>query len=189
MRTQLNCHPWTEWTAAKDGSNVKMTWDVTREGEDFKLTTHYKIEKNGEYTESETLHYLRPNRMSQCIGDRCLVKCRKCIREHGEGVACGHSLTCDCENYMRKNMCKHLHMLAKMAPPSTQSRAGCSNIGGVEEAGQATRMDHAYWVLSGLQFGVCFMLKFVHICMPITALKSCSFDQMLFCLCLAQSLY
>ena len=73
MRTQVDCHPKTEWTAAKDGSIVKMTWDVTKEGEAFKLTTHYRIVKDGEYKDSDTVHYLKPNRMSQCIGSRCML--------------------------------------------------------------------------------------------------------------------
>ena len=73
MRTQVACHPQTEWTAAKDGSIVKMTWDVTKEGEAFKLTTHYRIVKDGEYKDSDTVHYLKPNRMSQCIGSRCML--------------------------------------------------------------------------------------------------------------------
>ena len=162
MRTQLNCHPWTEWKAAKDGSNVKMTWDVVKEGEVFKLTTHYNMEKNGEYTESDTIHYLKPNRMSQCIGERCLVKCRKCLRDHGEGIACGHSLTCDCEAYMRRSLCKHLHMLAVEAPPSTTSRAGCSNVGGVEEAGQAAQVDHDYWVDCCLEFAIYHCFAHLH---------------------------
>ena len=109
------------------------------------VTTTYRLWKDGNFTDSKTEHYLKPNRRAPCVGDRCLVRCRKCTKENEKEVACGHSLTCDCRYYMDHSVCKHQHMLSKYAPPSSKSRAGC--VGDVGEAGQAAQSDHAYSVV------------------------------------------
>ena len=144
MRTMLNHHPPTEWTLTADGETKhRYSWKVSQDDQKVSVFTREEREKGGEITVIEKERRLKPNRIGPCTGERCLVKCRTCVLQHGDKIACAHSMICDCRTYKVESLCKHLHMCLNESPLPGVARSGC--VGGVAEAGEAAQMDHPYF--------------------------------------------
>ena len=157
MRTLLKHHPPTEWKLTEDNETKhRYSWKVTQDGEKVKVFTREEREKDGEIKIIEKERHLIPNRIGPCIGERCLVKCRTCVSQHGNEIACGHSMTCDCYTYKRESLCKHLHMCLSESPLPGEARSGC--VGGVAAAGEAARMDHQYFEVKKTAWPHCWLI-------------------------------
>ena len=129
----------------------KVEWETSKDQDKFTVKTmhHKKKDAEAETKTVESMHYLTPNRMGPCIGERCLLKCRKCTAELQRDTVCGHTMRCTCRKYMDHGSCWHIHMLMKEqeCPTQAQARAGCDPDVSVRGAGEAVLQDHHYVVV------------------------------------------
>ena len=69
--------------------------------------TYCLVRKEATDKEEEKSYVLCQNKLSQCTGDTCQVRCKTCPPES----PCSHEFGCTCIKYARTNICKHQHLL------------------------------------------------------------------------------